>query len=86
MFKYKYNGDLHTDEKGNSYKPSRGILTVPFEIKSFSHLLIEEEKKELTEKELLIEEAESLGMAVSKLKRNSVEKIKEAIKNYKEAK
>ncbi len=80
MFKYKYNGSLHTDENGVKYSPVKGVLTVPNKIKSFSHLLIKETKPELSGKDLLIEKALELKIgAKSSLKRLSIETLRERI-------
>ncbi len=49
MFKYKYNASQHTNKNGKVYKPVKGILTVPSEIKTFSHLLISCEKTDWKE-------------------------------------
>ncbi len=64
------------------YPVSEGIVITPVEIPHLAEFLIDES---LNDKDLLIKEAESLGMAVSKLKRNSPEKIKQAIEKFKEA-
>ncbi len=79
MFKYKVDGDIIWGSM--VYPVSEGIVITPVEIPHLSQFLLD---NNLSEKELLIKEAKSLGMAVSKLKRNSPEKIKEAIEKYKE--
>ncbi len=79
--KHRWNIPFYYE--GKRYMPVNGIIDIPVYKENMNPLEDKPEEKK-SEKDLLIKEAESLGMAVSKLKRNSTEKIKEAIAKYKE--